>query len=61
MKFKIKYMQIFDSRTGAEKMDFKSFMEQNKASILDRNLEIRDLIALSAYHAIISEKAPVDA
>lgn len=61
MKFKIKYMQIFDSRTGTEKMDFKVFMEQNKASILERNLEIRDLIALSAYEAIISEKAPADA
>ena len=61
LKFKIKFMQVFDSRTGTEKMEFKSFMEHNKASIYDRNLEIRDLIALSAYEALKSEKASGDA
>ena len=61
LKFKIKFMQVFDSRTGTEKMDFKTFMDKNKSSIYDRNLEIRDLIALSAYEALKSEKASGDA
>ena len=61
LKFKIKFMQVFDSRTGTEKMDFKTFMDNNKSSIYDRNLEIRDLIALSAYEALKSEKASGDA
>ena len=61
LKFKIKYMQIFDSRTGTEKMDFKTFMDNNKAEILKRNLEIRDLIALSAYEAIVAENHSTDA
>ena len=61
LKFKIKFMQVFDSRTGTEKMDFKAFMDANKARIQGRKLEIRDLIALSAYEVIISEKGPADA
>ena len=61
LKFKIKFMQVFDSRTGTEKMDFKAFMDKNRASILDRKLEIRDLVALAAYDAIVSEKGPADA
>lgn len=61
LKFKIKFMQVFDSRTGTEKMDFKAFMDRNRASILDRKLEIRDLVALAAYEAIVSEKGPADA
>lgn len=61
LKFKIKFMQVFDSRTGTEKMDFKAFMEKNKSSVTARKLEIRDLIALSAYEAIKSEKVTTDA
>ena len=61
LKFKIKFMQIFDSRTGTEKMDFKAFMEADKTKIQQRKLEIRDLIALSAFEVIISEKAATDA
>ena len=61
LKFKIKFMQIFDSRTGTEKMDFKAFMERDKASVLGRTLEIRDLIAFAAYDAIVSEKGTADA
>ena len=61
LKFKIKFMQVFDSRTGTEKMEFKAFMDKNKSSVLARKLEIRDLIALSAYEAIKSEKATTDA
>ena len=61
LKFKIKYMQIFDSRTGTEKMDFKSFMDKNRCRISQRKLEIRDLIALSAYDAIVSENGIIDA
>lgn len=49
------------ARPGAEKMDFKSFMDNRKSDIQARNLEIRDLIALSAYEAIISEKGTTDA
>ncbi len=61
LKFKIKFMQIFDSRTGSEKMDFKAFMESDNSKIHERKLEIRDLVALSAYEAIISEKGTTDA
>ncbi|MBE6241577.1 MAG: hypothetical protein E7115_08815 [Bacteroidales bacterium] len=61
LKFKIKFMQVFDSRTGTEKMEFKAFMDKNKSSVRARKLEIRDLIALSAYEAIKSEKATTDA
>lgn len=49
------------ARPGAEKMSFKDFMDRNMSRILERDLEIRDLIALSAYEAIISEKASADA
>lgn len=60
LKFKIKFMQIFDSRAGTEKMDFKAFMETDKSIIHERKLEIRDLIALAAYETIISENGPAD-